>query len=256
MEIRFLGVHNLESADTKLMSLLIDSMLALDAGSITSTLSFEEQQRIKSILISHHHFDHVRDLATLGLANLDWGTKKLYSIQEVLDVISGNLLNGVHYPEMTQIPTPENPSLLPCVINVGEPMNIDGYSVLALPMVHGIPTVGYEVTDGEGKSIFYTSDTTQGIDDCWQHVSPDLLVIETTLSDSMRDSAIKSKHMCPSLLAETLLGFKKAKGHIPPTVVVHMNPAYEEQIGKEIAMASKEIDADILLGYEGMSIVI
>ena len=63
MEIRFLGVHNLESVDTKLVSLLIDGVLAVDAGSITTTLSFEEQQRIKSFLITHHHFDHIRDLA-------------------------------------------------------------------------------------------------------------------------------------------------------------------------------------------------
>jgi ribonuclease BN (tRNA processing enzyme) len=256
VEIRFLGVHNLESADTKLVSLLIDGVLALDAGSITTTLSFEEQQRVRSILITHHHFDHIRDLATFGLANLDWGTKKVYSTKEVLNVISGNLLNGVHYPDMTLTPSPENPSLLPCAINVNEPMDVDGYSILALPVPHGIPTVGYEVTDGDGKSVFYTSDTTQGIDKCWQYISPNLLVIETTLPDRMRGYAIEVKHMCPSLLAETLLEFKKAKGYIPPTVVVHINSVYEQEIGKEIQQVSDDLDAEILLGYEGMKIVI
>jgi ribonuclease BN (tRNA processing enzyme) len=256
LEIRFLGVHNLESAATKLVSLLVDGVLAVDAGSITTSLTFKEQQRIKSILITHHHFDHVRDLATLGLANLDWGTKKLYCPKEVLDVIFANLLSGVLYPDMTQKPSPESPSLLPCTINEGELMDVDGYNVQAWPVSHGIPTFGYEITDKQGKSVFYTSDTTQWIENCWQYISPDLLVIETTLPNSMKESAIESKHMCPSLLKDTLLDFSKAKGYIPPTVVVHINPMHEEQIGKEITAIGDELDADILMGYEGMTIVI
>jgi len=175
MEIRFLGVHNLESVDTKLISLLIDGVLVVDAGSITTTLSFEEQQRIKSILITHHHFDHIRDLATFGLANLDWGTKNVYSIQPVLDVIKSGLLNGTLYPDLTQIPTPDDPSYKMHALEEYKQADVDGYNVLPLPMEHGIPTVGYYVADKEGKSVFYSSDTTHGIEKCWEYISPDLL---------------------------------------------------------------------------------
>jgi len=256
VEIRLLGVHNLESVDTKLVSLLIDGVLAIDAGSVTTTLSFEEQQRIKSFLITHQHFDHIRDLATFGLANLDWNTKSIYSIQPVLDVITGSLLNGTLYPDLTKIPSPDNPSLQTCAIEEYKRVDIDGYDVLALPMTHGIPTVGYEIADKEGKSVFYSGDTTNGIAECLERISPNLLVIETTLPDRMRNFAIEVKHLCPSLLAETLLEFKKAKGYIPPTVVVHLNPVYEQEIGREIQQLSEDLDAEILLGYEGMRIVI
>ena len=256
MEIRFLGVHNLESVDTKLVSLLIDGVLAVDAGSITTTLSFEEQQCIKSFLITHHHFDHIRDLATFGLANLDWSTKNIYSIQSVLDVITGSLLNGTLYPDLTQIPSPDNPSLKTCAIEEYKRVDVDGYGVMALPMTHGIPTVGYEIADKEGKSVFYSGDTTNGIAECLERISPNLMIIETTLPDRMRKFAIEVKHLCPSLLAETLLEFKQAKGYIPPTVVVHLNPVYEEEIGREIQQASEDLDAEILLGYEGMKVVI
>ncbi|MFC1978455.1 MBL fold metallo-hydrolase, partial [Chloroflexota bacterium] len=207
MEIRFLGVHNLESVDTKLVSLLIDGVLAVDAGSITTTLSFEEQQRIKSILLTHHHFDHIRDLATFGLANLDWSTKNIYSIQSVLDVITDSLLNGTLYPDLTKIPSPDSPSLETCVIEEYKRANVDGYGVLALPMTHGIPAVGYDIADKEGKSVFYSGDTTNGIAECFEHISPNLMVIETTLPERMRDFAIEVKHLCPSLLKETLLEF-------------------------------------------------
>ena len=38
MKIRFLGVHNIESDKAKLLSILIDDVLALDAGGLTSLL--------------------------------------------------------------------------------------------------------------------------------------------------------------------------------------------------------------------------
>ena len=256
MEISFLGAHNLESADTRLVSLLIDGVLALDAGAVTTTLSFEQQQLLKSFLITHHHFDHIRDLATYGLANLEWGTKNVYSIKPVLDVIRGNFLNGTLYPDMTQIPSPDSPSFKMNVIEEYKPVQINGYRVLAVPVKHGIPTVGYEVTGSDGKSVFYSADTTTGIEECWQYISPDLMIIETTLPDRMRDFAIEVKHLCPSLLAESLIEFKKIKGYIPTTVVVHMNPQYEEEIGRQLSKAGEELGADILLGYEGMQIVI
>ena len=68
MHLRFLGCHHTETAKTRLSSILIDGDVVLDAGAITSTLSAEEQNRIKAVLITHCHYDHIRDLPTLALA--------------------------------------------------------------------------------------------------------------------------------------------------------------------------------------------
>jgi ribonuclease BN (tRNA processing enzyme) len=67
MEIRILGAHNVESATSKLVSLLVDDVLAVDVGSLTSSLSLEEQQKVSNILLTHCHYDHVRDLAAVAL---------------------------------------------------------------------------------------------------------------------------------------------------------------------------------------------
>ena len=42
MELRVLGTYNMESRETRFESHLIDGVLALDAGSLTRALSFEE----------------------------------------------------------------------------------------------------------------------------------------------------------------------------------------------------------------------
>ena len=55
MIIRFLGTHNAESKDTKLVSFLVDDVLAVDAGSLASELTFSEQEKIGVILLSHGH---------------------------------------------------------------------------------------------------------------------------------------------------------------------------------------------------------
>ncbi|TES84305.1 MBL fold metallo-hydrolase, partial [Candidatus Aerophobetes bacterium] len=60
--VRFLGTHNAESRNTRLVSFLIEDILAVDAGSLASELSFPEQEKIKAILLSHGHYDHIRGI--------------------------------------------------------------------------------------------------------------------------------------------------------------------------------------------------
>ena len=42
MKVRFLGAHNAETKNTRLISLLIDDVVAIDAGSLASELTFSE----------------------------------------------------------------------------------------------------------------------------------------------------------------------------------------------------------------------
>ena len=62
MELRILGSHNMESRDTRFETYLIDGILALDAGGLTCALTFEEQENIQAIVLTHPHFDHIRGL--------------------------------------------------------------------------------------------------------------------------------------------------------------------------------------------------
>ena len=68
MHLRILGAHQLESRDHRLTALLVDGRLALDAGSLGRGLTLEEQGRIAAVALTHRHYDHLRDLPTLGMA--------------------------------------------------------------------------------------------------------------------------------------------------------------------------------------------
>ncbi|MCX6012248.1 MAG: MBL fold metallo-hydrolase [Chloroflexi bacterium] len=254
MQVRILGAHNLESDKTRLTSILIDGEMAIDAGSITSTLSFKEQQQITSILLSHHHFDHIRDIATFGYANKGSGTKKVYSVKSVLEKVSKYLTNGVLYPDFTKTPSIK-PSLIFFDIDLYSNEPIDTYFVTPLPVNHVDSTVGYEIASSENKTIFYSSDTGPGLSECWKYITePNLMLIETTLPNRMLEDAIESKHLTPALLKNELILFKKLKNYIPKIVIVHMNPMYEDEIKNELEVVSKEINAEIVPGYENLII--
>lgn len=256
MELEVLGAHNSESSDSKLVSLLIDRTIAIDAGGLTSSLPFSAQQQIKAILITHHHFDHIRDLATFGMNTYLWGPTDVYALESVLGVISTHVLNEVLYPDFQQKPLPDKPSLRFCPVEPNKKLTIEGYSVLPVSVNHHVPAVGYQVISPDNKSIFYTGDTGSGCASCWELVSPQLLIIEVTMPDRFEFVAQATGHLSPRLLRQELLDFKRIKGYLPPILVVHMSPQLESEIREGVAQVAKELEAKITMGGEGMKFVL
>ncbi len=253
MKIRFLGAHNCETKDTRLVSLLIDDVLAIDAGSLTSSLSLEAQQKIKAVLLTHQHYDHVRDIPTLAM-NLFLGgaNTTIYSIPAVFEVLEKNLMDEVIYPDFRQKP-PDKPTISFSVIEPNKAQTILGYDVLAVPVKHGVPTVGYQL-GADGKTMFYTGDTGPGLAECWKSVSPQLLIIEVTASNRFTEWVAGGGHLTPSLLERELAEFRELKGYLPRVIIVHMNPYMEKDIAAEVAAVAKNLSASLTLAHEGMEI--
>jgi len=254
MNIEVLGAHNCESQRTKLVSLLVDNVLAIDAGALTSSLSLPTQLKLKTILLTHQHYDHIRDIPAIAM-NLFLTDRSIniYSIRPVYDALSTHLLNDKLYPNFLKQPL-ENPTLKFTVIEPHQAEQIEGYSILAVPVNHSVPIVGYQITSPEGKRVFYTGDTGPGLAGCWEYLSPQLLIIEVTAPDKYKAWAAESGHLTPSLLKQELISFQKLKGYLPQVVLVHMNPNLEKEIEAEIAVVAKVLDNSITLAYEGMQI--
>jgi ribonuclease BN (tRNA processing enzyme) len=253
MDIEIIGAHSVEIADAKLPALVIDEVLALDCGSLCSGLPLSAQQKLKAVLITHYHYDHIRDIPIIAM-NLSYqAVLEVFSIPPVFEVLSTYLLDGKMYPNFLEWPE-EQPAVRFTAIEPYELTDIAGYIVLAIPVPHSIPTVGYQVTSPEGKKLFYTGDTGAGLSSCWEHVSPDLLITELSLPNRMEEWARKVSHLTPQLLKAELLQFRKVKGYIPTTLLTHINPVLEGEIEKEVAQVAKELDANITLGQEGMKL--
>jgi cAMP phosphodiesterase len=136
MELEILGAHNCESKDAKLTSLLVDGSVAIDVGSLTSSLSLDAQKMVRAILLTHRHYDHIRDLATFGMNIYSSGPVNIYALDSVLDIISTHLLNDIVYPDFQKKPKPEKPALEFCSLEPNKEINIEGYKVLPVPVNH------------------------------------------------------------------------------------------------------------------------
>jgi ribonuclease BN (tRNA processing enzyme) len=255
MEVRILGAHHSESKTTRLVSMVIDDVLALDAGSLTSGLSLREQEKVKSILLTHYHYDHIRDIPAIALNNY-LRTIRVYGTALTIDILSSYLIDGKLYPKFTERPSPQSPALKLFTLEPYQVATIDGYSVLPLPVTHTVPAVGYQITSAAGRSLFYSGDSGPGLSACWDYISPQLLIINLTLPDRFEDIAIKERHLSPRLLKEELVQFQRSKGYLPPVVTIHTNPQLEIEIREELAEVAGEIGATITPGYEGMGLTV
>lgn len=237
-------------------SILIDDMVAIDAGGLASSLSLRDQARLKALLITHQHYDHVKDLP--GLAMSLWERRAsigVYSTRPVYLALRTYFFDGHLYPDFLE-PRDGIRVIDFSVIEPHRREEIEGYAVEAIPMAHPVPAVGFQVTDRSGQAVFYTGDTGPGLYEAWRHVSPHLLIVEVTLSNRHADRARQQQHLCPELLKEELVTFRKLKGYLPRVVAVHMNPFLEKEIVPELVSVAADLNADIGVAREGLEILL
>lgn len=251
MNIHILGAHSNESKTTKCISFLIDNTLAIDAGAITSSLSLKEQEKIQHILVTHEHFDHIKDIPLFALNAFRMNKSfDVYALQSVISTVKKHLLNGQVYPSFQKIPA-EKPTIKFHRIVPFHEQHIQKYKILAVPVNHDGNAVGYQISDNKGKVFFYTADTGPGLLDCWERISCQLLIIETSLPNIDKEYAIKTGHLTPELLLNELKVLKRIKKVLPRIVVVHNDPLYKAEIKEEIEKVAASLKTPITIAAEG-----
>jgi ribonuclease BN (tRNA processing enzyme) len=256
MDIRVLGAHNSETSSTSCISLVIDKKLAVEAGGLTSHLTIEEQSEIGAVLITHKHMDHIRDIPNLALDSFRYRTSfSLCSTAAVCGSIKEYLLNGVIYPEFQNIPE-HKPTV--CFMEL-EPFKlqwIDGHAVMPVPVKHIGNAVGYQITDKKDRTVFFTGDTGPGLEECWRHTRPQLLIIDVTMRNDCEAFARTTGHLTPQLLETELASFRAINGYLPSVLAIHMDAILEPNIKTELEAVKEHLGADINISYEGMMLTI
>lgn len=256
MIIRFLGTHNSASKSTGLVSFLIDEVLAVDAGSLASELTFAEQMKVKAILLSHGHYDHIRDIPAFAFNNADQ-LIKIFAIRETLQILSYHLIDGIVYPEFTSDDSFVKKATLQLVTMVPfEPQNVEGYQVTAIPVKHPVNGVGFDILSRDGKRIFYTGDTGPGLSAVWEKTSPQLLIADVCQPNSMACAASDAGHQCPEMLEKELIEFNRINGYFPEVVIIHLNPHSETQISEETGEVARALNVSIRIAHENETITL
>jgi len=256
MILRFLGTHNAESKNTKLVSFLIDDVLAVDAGSLVSELTFAEQKKIRAILLSHGHYDHIGAIPAFAFNNAQRITK-VFGTAQTLQILSSHLFDGVVYPEFTSDDSYLGRAALQLVeLKPFDRQNIEGYEIMAVPVIHPIDAAGFEISSPDGKRIFYTGDTGPGISTVWKNISPELIIADVSLPNRLSNLARDAGHLCPQTLAEELIEFRRLKGYLPRIVIIHLSPQFELEIVEETKRIVTNLRISLSVAHEGDQLVV
>ncbi len=251
-----MGTHTAESKNTRLVSFIIDDVLAGEAGSLTSELTLSEQERIAAILLSHGHYDHIRAVPSLAFNNPDQDIKIL-AIQETLNVLLSSLLNDVVYPNFAASTSYLGRRVLElCPLEPLQPVDVEGYRILPLPVRHNVPAFGFEIISKDGRRLFYTCDTGPGLSDVWQRIHPHHLIAEMRFPNFMAQMSNDTGHLCPQSLAGELSEFRSIRGYLPDCTLVHVTPQFEEEIREEMEKVAKEHEFSVAFASEGDVVIV
>ena len=258
MEVRILGAHNLESRRTRHTCLLIDGVLALDAGSLASALTPAEQSRISAVLLSHSHFDHVRDIPTLGLATLSQPEPiEVYSLPQTLNAVHSNLLNWEIYPDLTVGINGNDPKFQFHSKEPAAEFSLLDYHVETVPVPHTVPSIGFIVTSSSGAAIAFTGDTQGGLQSFFRDPArPQLLFVELTFPNRLKELAQLTGHLTPCMLGAELRAGLKSCVTPPRIIAVHLSSEHRPEIVAEIEALCQEMEIEVEAGYEGMRLVV
>lgn len=235
MLIRVIGGHGGVSPGFKATSYLIDGNLLLDAGSVASGIQISEQTLIDNILISHSHLDHISDLAYLSdnCFGLKGKPFEVYASKIAKDNIMKHLLNDEIWPDFTQIPSKEDPTLRFHEIESEKPFMLGDYKILPVKVNHPAGGHGF-IIEKNGKSVIFTQDTgpTGRI---WElgKKCENLKAIFTEVSfpNNLVQVAADSFHHTP----ETVFKEIKKMPKKVPIFLGHLKPNYQQQLIQEVS---------------------
>lgn len=235
MRIQVLGGHGGLAQGFSTTSFLINGELLIDAGSVASALSVEDQARIDHILISHSHLDHIKDLAFIcdNCFGMRKEPFKVYTHATVKKILKDHLFNETIWPDFTILPNEKNPTMEIHAIEPEKTLLLKDYKITPIKVQHPNDAMGFIVEQGS-SAVLFTVDTaaTQRI---WElaHSIKNLKAIFTEVSfpNSLKGVAIASDHHTPMSLKAEINKMPKDV----PIILTHLKPNFRDAILKELS---------------------
>jgi len=190
---------------------LINDTVLMDVGTETSVLSQDEQKRVSSILLTHCHFDHIKDIPSLAENRFnDDSPVQVISIIEVLNSLKTHILNNTIWPDFTSIPE-DRPVLTLLPVEADSEFHLGDLFVKPIKVNHTVAATGFLVSDGSA-SFFYTGDMGP-TETLWEILNGvanlRAVLIETSYPNGMEEMANLTGHLTPDLMAREVKKMKK-----------------------------------------------
>ncbi len=234
LAIRALGPYGGSAPGYRLTTFLLDGETALDAGSLTDALPLSAQRRVRRVVLTHAHFDHIASLPLLvenlfGLAQ----PLEIVAPEPVLASLASDVFNDRIWPDFTRLPSRAKPSVRLRAIPEGRTFRAGRIGLTPFAVSHVVPAYGYTVAK-PGRSVVFSGDT-EPSDGVWEAArrakSLKAIFLELSFCDELREIARASRHLTPSLVRAQLA---RAPVRVP-IFLYHMKPPSLARIRRQVA---------------------
>ncbi|HEY3057101.1 MAG TPA: 3',5'-cyclic-nucleotide phosphodiesterase [Thermoanaerobaculia bacterium] len=236
MRLKVLGAYGASDAEHNLTGYLLDDWFAVDAGTLTSKLSFAQQSRIQGVFITHPHADHIRDLPHLIHNRFSQNVAALtvFAARDVMDLLSKNVFNGIVWPDFSTLTSPltGKPAVQYRVMTAGKKIVFNDIGLTAVPVDHGIPAAGV-IVEMNSQAIIFTGDTGP-TNEIWKRTNKTenvvAVVTEASFPNDQQSLADESAHLSPQTFGDEL----KKISVDAPVYASHRKIPFERDIESQI----------------------
>jgi ribonuclease BN (tRNA processing enzyme) len=214
---------------------LINGTVAVDAGSLGLFGTIAEQARVKHVLITHSHLDHIASLPPFLDAVYDGSGDcvTVYGNAHVLECLRKDVFNNRVYPDFFAISTFRPPYIKVQELTAGQTIEVSDLRITPVEVTHAVPTYGFVIED-DHSAVVFPSDTAP-TEEIWQVArrcaNLRAVFLEATFPESMRWLAEIAKHLTPSLYADEM---KKLNRPAVRFITVHMHPRFQPIVSQEL----------------------
>jgi ribonuclease BN (tRNA processing enzyme) len=238
MKIKILGCCGGQLPGRNNTAFLINSDTLLDAGTIALSLTLSEQKKIKNVLVSHAHADHIGGLpfyAVNIVSNTGPGVV-IHGSDYTVKAIKKHLMNGVLWPDFTAIKNFGKKNIFSYnALKPGKWYSIGGYRVKQIPVNHTIPTNGF-IIGHKNRYVVYSGDT-KDTNAIWKEAAKlgsklKAVFVECSFPDKVQFLADVSAHLVPATIGSQLK--KLGSSQKPKVFVYHLKPEYIKEIKSDL----------------------
>ena len=215
--------------------LVIDDCVAVDAGNLAMAASDIQKQRIRNVVLTHAHLDHIAGLPLFidDLFAILEEPVSVHATQEVIEALEAHIFNWVIYPRFRELLNQNGEVMRYVAFEKGSEISVAHLKIKAVEVNHKVPSVGFIFSDEENK-VAMSGDTAE-MDVFWDVLNTeknlDALLIECAFPDGLDEIAQSSHHLTPKKLQQELEKFKHENC---PIYVINLKPMYRERIISEL----------------------
>jgi cAMP phosphodiesterase len=213
---------------------VVDDLIAFDAGSLAIATTAEQKKKIRDVVLSHAHLDHIAGLP-LYVDDLFATIKRpiqIHATSEVIEILERDIFNWSIYPRFSELTNDHGVVLEYRPFEIEKDFTVKHLTVKAVDVNHKVPSVGFIVSD-QASSFALTSDTAQ-VERFWEVINEtenlSAVLVECAFPNELCELASNSHHLTPKVLQTELGKLKKDC----PIYVVNIKPMYVEQVSKQI----------------------